>query len=79
MSSTRIPQRLRDVLSFCDVVTTCPQRMNAMSSTIILQTLRYLLSFCEDMSSKGQFHNLNQKFFRGYVMSSPFVKTVFKG
>ena len=41
----------------------------------ILQRLRYVLSFCEDMSSKGKFHNLNRKFFRGYVMSSPFVKT----
>ena len=27
------------------------------------------------MSSKSKFHNLNRKFFRGYVMSSPFVKT----
>ena len=54
---------------------TCLQRINAMSSTKFLQRLRYVLSFCEDLSSKGKFHNLNRKFFRGYVMSSPFVKT----
>ena len=99
MSSTKILQRLRYVLSFCEdmsskgkfhnlnrkffrgyvmsspFVKTCLQRINAMSSTKILQRLRYVLSFCEDMSSKGKFHNLNRKFFRGYVMSSPFVKT----
>ena len=60
-------------------VTLCPlllwRHVNAMSSTKILQRLRYVLSFCEDMPSKNKFHNLNRKFFRGYVMSSPFVKT----
>ena len=56
-------------------VKTCLQRINAMSSSKILQRSRYVLSFWEDMSSKGRLDNLNQKFFRGYVMSSPFVKT----
>ena len=56
-------------------VKTCLQRVNPIISTEILQRLRCVLSFCEDMSSKGKFHNLNRNFFRGYIMSSPFVKT----
>ena len=73
MSSTKILQRLRYVLSFCEDMSSKGKFHESQPK--ILQRLRYVLSFCEDMSSKGKFHNLNRKFFRGYVMSSPFVKT----